>query len=144
MKRISYDTLGNTFLVYIFVNLLTIPLSPMGGKMMSEKQYAIIAYLKIAILCSFGVWALLIYVRNIMIAKQSKRTNEINEIVQKIKQGYVLNINHYKNLAAIYIPGQDLTIEFVDYNYAHALVESGGEFRVKEYVSSGVIVYELA
>jgi len=63
MKRINFDTIKICFCVFIILNLLTIPLSPvMGGGLMSKEAYAPIMYVKLSLMGAFAIWGIVLLV----------------------------------------------------------------------------------
>lgn len=55
------------------VNVLTIPLSPMGGGMMSEKQYTPLMYVKVGVIGILAFLTLTVWLWNRIILKEQER-----------------------------------------------------------------------
>jgi len=73
-KPVNFETLKTCFGIFFFLNLLTIPLSPvMGGGLMSKEAYTPIMYVKLSLIGLFIAWGAVLLVMHIVFLRKKKQ-----------------------------------------------------------------------
>ena len=87
-KPVNFETLKTCFGIFFFLNILTIPLSPvMGGGLMSKEAYAPIMYVKLSLIGLFIAWGAVLLVMHIV-------------FLHKRKKAYIYSTQYWKDISA--------------------------------------------